>query len=383
VPGPGRLVLRLPGGLRIGVGPKPSEPLRTVQRPIINGATKYAQGEVRKALDSLGLAPGDLVLVACSGGADSLALAAVAQRAAHNIGKTTRKRGFAIRVGAVIIDHQLQPGSAQVAQQAAQQCQKLGLNPVRVVKVEVPSQGAGGLEAAARSARYQALEQTAIELGAEAVLLGHTLDDQAEQVLLGLARGSGAKSLGGMPDQRGLFLRPFLHIRRSTTEFLCDWHGLRPWRDPTNAKPVHLRNRVRLQAMPVLEEVLGPGVPEALARTAEQLKEDAEALDYYATQLFVEASQGVSTVAATQLLNRPGGHQVSLDVEVLLTAPVAVRRRALRKAAITAGAPASAMSRTQVLTLDALVANWHGQSAHTLPGSVVASRKCGRLWFAK
>jgi len=333
-------------------------------------AAKQALGGVRKCLDSLSLQPDDLVLVACSGGADSLALAAVAKTVAHYVGKTTRKKGFAIRVGAVIVDHQLQAGSAAAAAQAEAQCRILGLDPIAVVAAKPHAEG--GPEAGARTARYQAIEQVAERLGAKAVLLGHTLDDQAEQVLLGLARGSGLRSLAGMPYQRRLYLRPFLQVKRNTTEALCQWYGLEPWHDPTNQQPIYLRNRIRLTALPALTEAIGPGVPEALARTAEQLAEDADALDFYAKQLLVAAGDRSSA----------GGEVQGLDVEVLLGAPTAVRRRALRLAAIQAGAPASDVNRTQVLAIDALVANWHGQSAHTLPGSIIVRRDCGRLWFA-
>jgi len=385
-----------------------------------NAAARRALGDIRKALDELGLQPNDLVLVAVSGGADSLALAAETKRAAHRVGESTRKKGFGIRVGAVIIDHQMQFGSDDAATEAAAQCRTIGLDPVLVLKVEVGYQG--GREAAARAARYAALEQAAADLGAKAVLLGHTLDDQAEQVLLGLARGSGARSLGGMPQQRtmsqhqGVFARPFLNVPRSTTEFLCEWHRLTPWQDPTNQQPIYLRNRIRNQVMPELKAAIGPGVPEALARTAEQLAEDADALDYYAEQLLASAARLDSAifghcVPLPQNDDNSSGapaHKskgsvplpkdgdcpichparesqgpVALRVESLLEAPVAVRRRALRLAAINAGAPASDVNRTQVLAIDALVANWHGQSAHKLPGNIQVSRQYGMLVFEK
>jgi len=407
-----------------------------VERGRFSGAVNQAFREVRDALTGLGLEPGDLVLVACSGGADSLALAIAAQHCAHQIGRTVRQRGIEIRVGAVIVDHQMQPGSGEVAERAAEQCRYLGLDPVIIVPVEVGK--AGGPEAAARTARYAALERTAAELGAKAVLLGHTLDDQAESVLLGLARGSGARSLSGIPAQRGVFIRPFLNVRRSTTEAICDLFHQKPWHDPTNAQPVHLRNRIRINAMPALAEAIGPGVPEALARTAAQLAENAEALDFYASELLQRATAPLgdsATASHTLLAQNDGGgspllgsaalpqegsaqkdsnrfpahdvpyprhaariastsrlparsdaesqdlYRVKLDIETLMAAPAAVRRRALRLAAIQAGAPASEVNRAQVLAIDALVANWHGQSGHNLPGGVKVSRHCGRLLF--
>ena len=169
------------------------------------------------------LAPGDLVLVACSGGADSLALAAATAFVASRDG---------LRAGAVVVDHGLQDGSAPVAAVAAQQCRALGLEPVEVRRARV--QGPGGLEAAARHARYAVLDDVAHQAGAAAVLLGHTLDDQAESVILGLARGSGARSLAGMAAVRGTYRRPFLSLRRSDTEDVCTANGLTWWTDPTN-----------------------------------------------------------------------------------------------------------------------------------------------------
>lgn len=375
-----------------------------------SGAVHVALRGVRDALARLELAPGDLVLVACSGGADSLALAAATILAASQVGKSTRRNGFAIKVGAIIVNHQLQPGSMAAAAKAAEQCQHLGLDPVQIVTVEVGSQG--GLEAAARDARYQALNQAADALNAQAILLGHTLDDQAESVLLGLARGSGARSLSGISPHRGRYVRPFLSVRRETTEEICRAFDLEPWHDPTNAQPIAKRNRVRLAAMPILEQVLGPGVQAALARTANQLRDDADALDIYAKQLL---EQSIAAPAIRLRGDEPGvaaprtlvdlepeieagdvnqlrdvatsgecfGEDFSLNVEVLLGAPRAVRHRTLRLAALQAGASASNVTQTQVQALDALVANWRGQAAHTLPGGVKVHRDCGRLWFTK
>jgi len=302
------------------------------------------------------LPPGALVLVACSGGPDSLALAAgaafVAQRSA--------RAGTGWRARAVVVDHGLQPGSDQVADEAAAACRALGLD-AEVVRVDVAGRG----EAGARSARYAALERVVDERGAAAVLLGHTLDDQAETVLLGLARGSGARALSGMPAVRGPFRRPLLGLRRADTEAACRELGLRPWHDPTNDhehRDAALRSRVRGEALPTLERVLGPGVAEALARTAAQLREDADVLDALAADLLAAART-----------------DEGLDVDVLGRAPAALRTRALRAAAIAAGSPAGALHRVHVQAVDALVTAWHGQGAVALPGAVAARRACGRL----
>ncbi|WP_029291463.1 tRNA lysidine(34) synthetase TilS [Cellulomonas sp. HZM] len=294
-----------------------------------------------------------LVLVACSGGQDSLALAAAAAFVA-------RGKGARLRAGAVVVDHGLLDGSADVAEQVARTCRGLGLDPVLVVPVLVD--GPGGPEAAARDARYAALEDAVRRTGAAVVLVGHTLDDQAETVLLGLARGSGARSLAGMPAVRGVVRRPLLGLRRTDTAAACAAEGLEPWHDPTNAGAPGdpLRSRVRAEVLPVLDRVLGPGVPQALARTAEQLAEDAAALDDLAARLLAD------------LGDEPG-------CTALAAAPTAVRRRALRSFAVRAGAPAGSLHRVHVLALDALVTDWRGQGPVALPGGLAARRACGRL----
>ena len=225
------------------------------------------------------------LLVACSGGADSLALAA----AARVVGA---RRGLSVR--AVVVDHGLQPGSdevaARVVSQLAQGVADVSMTAIRpqlapmevaVVAVRVEAVGEG-VEAAARRARYRALESAA--RGDELILLGHTLDDQAETVLLGLARGSGTRSLAGMPARRGPFVRPLLGLRRATTRAACADFGLEPWEDPHNEAPGFARARVRHRVLPVLEAELGPGIAEALARTAALARADADLLDELAAQ---------------------------------------------------------------------------------------------------
>src|SRR5208282_2881601 len=198
-----------------------------------------------------------------------------------------------LRVGGVTVDHGLQPGSAERAAAVAALLGQFGLDPVRNVAVTVapPGSGAGsgaGPEAAARTARYAALDAAVAEYGAAAVLLGHTLDDQAETVLLGLSRGSGGRSLAGMPACRGPYRRPLLAVRRTATRAACAELGLEPWQDPHNSDFRFARARVRHQALPALEAALGPGVAEALARTASQLRTDAAYLDDLA---FAESGQ--------------------------------------------------------------------------------------------
>jgi tRNA(Ile)-lysidine synthase len=298
------------------------------------------------------LAPDALVFAACSGGADSLALAAALAFVAPRAG---------LRAGGVTVDHGLQEGSAGRAATVASVLSGLGLDPVRSVAVTVEAERSGGPEAAARTARYAALSRVGAEDGAAAVLLGHTLDDQAETVLLGLARGSGGRSLAGMPPCRGVFRRPLLSLRRTVTTAACAAAGFDPWKDPHNADRRFARVRVRLDALPALEAALGPGVAEALARTAGQLRADAEVLE----NISAERTRDDSPLSASSLAELPG----------------AVRTRMLRSAALEAGCPAGALTAGHVARLEELVTDWHGQRWIDLPGGVRASRRAGQLCF--
>jgi tRNA(Ile)-lysidine synthase len=288
------------------------------------------------------LPAGSTVYAAVSGGADSLALAA----ALAYVGPRLR-----LVTGAVTVDHALQSGSAQVAAAVAATCRELGLSAAVIRRVEVGT--AGGPEAAARAARYAALET----VDADVVLLGHTLDDQAETVLMRLARGSGARSLAGMAARAGRYRRPFLEVRRADTAAACATLGLTPWADPHNDDRRFARVRVRHDVLPALEAALGPGVIEALARSADLLRDDADALDEWAAKAAVDG----------------------LDVDALLGMPSAVRTRVLRRAAVQAGAPPGQLAARHVAAMDRLVVAWHGQGPVHLPGGLVAERRCGRL----
>lgn len=293
-----------------------------------------------------------LVLVACSGGPDSLALAFAAAQEAAASGR---------RLGAVIVDHGLQADSAAVAERAAQSCRAAGLDPVDVLRVTVD--GGGGPENAARDARRAAITQLAQRIDAAAVLLAHTRDDQAETVLLRLARGSGARTLSGMASVEGLWRRPLLDLPR---EVVHDSLGEMPvWLDPHNADRAYARTRVRLDALPALVDSLGPDVVDGLARSAALLRDDADALDVLAD----EAWQGA----------RLDADGVELDVAALAGLMRAVRTRVLRRAAITAGASPAALTRAHTLALEGLISAWHGQGPLDLPGPVRASREYGRL----
>jgi tRNA(Ile)-lysidine synthase len=295
-----------------------------------------------------------LVLVALSGGPDSLALAVA-------LGFEQGKCG--VRAGAVIVDHGIQAGSAEVAERAAEQAREAGLNPVVVRRVSVVDTGSGP-EADARTARYAAFAEVARETHATAVLIGHTLDDQAETVLLGLARGSGARSLAGMrvisrtvsqassPDLT--FVRPLLDLRRdAVAQSLAD-QGIEPWHDPQNADPAFSRVRVRASVLPLLETELGPGVSEALARTAAQLTDDADYLDALAAET-VESSV---TNAGT------------LSTEILAPLHPAIRIRCLR-IWLARELDLTQLSAAHLAAVDELVTHWRGQDAVHLPGGMV------------
>jgi tRNA(Ile)-lysidine synthase len=318
-------------------------------------AVAEVRSSVRRCLGEFAL--GDLVLAACSGGADSLALAAALAHEAPRGG---------LRAGGVTVDHGLQPGSADRAAEVARVLTELGLHPVERMTVSVNTgAGSGGPEAAARDARYQALAEAVRRTGAKAVFLAHSRDDQAENVLLGLARGSGARSLAGMPPSRGPYRRPLLLVSRATLRAACAALGLRPWDDPHNADPAYARARVRHQALPALEAALGPGVAAALARSASQFRDDAEVLD---------------DLAANQAeLARDGDGAWRADL--LTGLPAAIRTRVLRRAAIAAGCPPGALTARHVEALDSMLISWHGQRWTDLPGGVRGTRHCGKLLF--
>ena len=297
------------------------------------------------------VAAGEPLTVACSGGADSLALAAAVAFEAPRLG---------LPAGAVTVDHGLQAGSAARAERVGGQLRGLGLDPVRVVTVRVPGAGqppagSGGPEGRARTARYDALTREQAERGGW-VLLGHTLDDQAETVLLGLARGSGPRSLAGMRPARRPWLRPLLDVRRGSTRAACSAAGLTWWDDPHNDDPTYTRVRLRHEVLPLLEDVLHGGVAAALARTAALVREDCAALDELAAALAPEPT-GVA------------------EITVLADEHPALRRRALRRWLSDVGG----LTFVHLVAVDALVGDWRGQGPVALPNGWQVARRDGRL----
>jgi tRNA(Ile)-lysidine synthetase-like protein len=320
-----------------------------------------------------------LVLVACSGGADSLSRAAAL---AHEAGRA----GAA--AGGIVVDHGLQDGSAGRARTVGAALTELGLTPVETVHVQV-LRGSAGPEGSARQARYAALDRAAARHRAAAVLLGHTLDDQAETVLLGLARGSGARSLAGMPARSGLYRRPLLRLPRALVRAAVP-AGLDPWEDPHNMDPAYARSRVRHQVLPILEKELGPGITAALARTGELLRADADVLDMMADQaLRAAALPAAPEPSAAELsAGHPPPSEVAApasssryDIGHLGGVPQAVRWRALREAAVVAGCAPTDLTAAHIEAIDTLIMAWRGQKGVDLPGSVRAKRHGGVLAF--
>ncbi|MCX6447902.1 MAG: tRNA lysidine(34) synthetase TilS [Actinobacteria bacterium] len=303
---------------------------------------------VRPFLENL--TAGDSAIVAVSGGADSLALAYALIKEAPNL---------AITLIAVTVDHQLQSGSADQAKKVQEQLKAMGYQEVIIEKVSVVEKS--GIEADARTARYSALDAIAHAYGASQVFLGHTRDDQAETVLLGLARGSGTRSLSGMATVNGKYARPFLQLTRLQTVAACAEAEITAWNDPHNVNEQFSRVRVRNKVMPVMEEEIGPGIAAALARSAAILRDDADALD--------EMAQAV--ISRVDLSD--------LDCAALAELPRAIRSRVLRAAIYAAGAPSGSVSADHLSGVEALVTSWRGQGEVSLPGGVKVARISGRL----
>jgi len=293
---------------------------------------------------------GDLVLVAVSGGADSLALAYALLK---------ESQPLAITAVAVTIDHQLQENSAAQAEKVLSQLKEFGYEKVFIEKVVVDIKS--GIEAGARDARYQALTTVAEKEQAQKIFLGHTRDDQAETVLLGLARGSGTRSLSGMAVENGKYVRPLLALTRAQTVAACEEIGVVFWNDPHNMNKDFSRVRVRNEVLPVMEEKIGPGISAALARSASLLRDDADALD------------AIADVEISQL------NLADLDCQRLGELPRAIRTRIIRAALYGAGAPSGSITWDHVAAVEALITHWHGQGALSLPGGVKVERISGRL----
>lgn len=345
------------------VGANPRGPLRACSLAVRACLTSF--------IDEAGAPPA--LVVGLSGGADSLALALTTIDVAARAG---------IPVITVTVDHGLREGSAEEARRVADLAASLG---ARAVVETVTVDGPGGPEGAARDARRAALRAVGVREGAP-ILLGHTMDDQAETVLLRLARGSGPSSLRAIAplsrEADGVtWLRPLLTLRRSDTEGACAQAGLAPVHDPTNdvdgpwraadGSPLR-RSALRHEAIPALASALGVDPVPALARTAALCAEDDDALSDRARELTAAARVAAARVAAARVADDTdpgdGGGPVALAVASLRGAPRAVRTRALREGAQAAGI--RALSSTHVDAIDDLVVAWRGQGPIHLPGGL-------------
>ena len=304
--------------------------------------------EIRKAVKPWIADSSQTILFGCSGGADSMALALALFLEANQT-----------KVIPVVVDHGLQDGSAQITSQTISKLKEIGYTQVETAVAQVKI--TDGLEASARRARYQIFNQFIDTYRPKYFLLAHTLNDQAETVLLGLARGSGARSLSGMAVENNIYVRPLLKISRQTTVAACHEGGIEIWSDPHNDDLKFARVRVRKNALPNLEENLGPGITEALVRSADLLRDDADALDSFALEYF----------AQTDPLN--------LSVNELERLPRAIRTRVLRLAIYQAGAPVGSLSAEHINGAEALISDWHGQKELSLPGDVKLLRNSGRI----
>ena len=320
--------------------------------------------------------------MACSGGADSLALLAA------TIFETRRSD---LRVIGAVVDHGLQDGSADHTRRVVGQMAALGADETASIRVHVDV-AEGGVEAGAREARYAALGQLAEHFGAARVLLGHTRDDQAETVLLGLARGSGGRSLAGMrqafTDDGVEFARPLLDITREQTEAACRAEGIEFWVDPHNSDPRFLRARVRRHVLPVLEQELGPGVAATLARTAEQLRPDMEFLDAFASRVYAEArGSALPPGPAGPDAGPDAGLDAGLGVRVAVATVEphgpAITGRVARLAALDAGCPSSELFAVHIAAVAELMTGSGRGRQIQLPGHVTAYRDGADLAFRR
>lgn len=290
------------------------------------------------------------ILLGVSGGADSMALA---------YATLDEARAADIELVAIIVDHQLQSGSDQVAAKTRDDLIRIGFQRVEIMTVNVEI--VDGMEASARRARYGAFESAIAKYRPDYFFLAHTKNDQAESVLLGLARGSGTRSLSGMAEVNGIYVRPLLGISRELTELACLENKITAWEDPQNSDQDYARVRVRSQILPTMEANLGPGIVDALARSAKILREDADALDFLAEQFLAE------------------GDPSNLSISELAALPKAIRIRVLRLAIIAVGAPLGSLTAQHLDPIEALITNWHGQGEIALPGGVKVARISGRL----
>lgn len=263
--------------------------------------------------------PGATVLVAVSGGPDSTCLL-------HAL--VDLRRLLKIRLEVFHFDHRLRPDSAEDAAYVRRTSERLGL-PFRSAEAATSPEAGESVEDWARRARYGALALAMREAGASRGATGHTLDDQAETVLLALLRGGGLDAVAGIAPVQGNVVRPLLDVTREEVEAFCRARRLRPRLDPTNRDTRLLRNAIRLKIIPALERAAGREVRATLARSARVLRRDADLLRRLATEAVVELVEEI-----------PGG--VRLPAAALASLPVAIGGRVGRAAVYRCGVTPSA-----------------------------------------
>lgn len=342
----------------------------------LHPALAQGRSALRALIARAKLPPGTPLIVAVSGGSDSMALAHIARFVAN-------KDGY--RIVCVTVDHGVREGSANEAALVARWLRDEGIEDVRTIRVQIDKDG--GPEAGARNARYSTLESVAIETGG-VVLLGHTQDDQAETLLLGLSRGSGPRSLAGMAPlaqlptstRDTLALRPLLHIRRRDLRAALRSENVAWVDDPTNepdgewrakdGKPL-TRNAIRHTALPALREAVGDGVTRALADTADLLRRDNDALDMIAGQELERMKNEGSYVETTdtEKVARVGETVIVVQRESLLRLHPALSTRILRLCALKCGARAGELSRTHIDSMEKITRGQHGHRYADIPGA--------------
>lgn len=331
------------------------------RRPTLDPASGAVRNAVRSGLaearsvesDTAGpgsdAAPG--VIVAVSGGADSMALLHAAA--------FLHRRGE-VRARAVTVDHGLQTGSAEVARRVVAAAESWSV-PAAIRTVTVTA-GEEGLEAAARDARYAALDDARVTAGADWILTAHTRSDQAETVLLGLLRGSGTRSLAGMSPRTGRVLRPLLALDRAQTESSCSAQGIEVWHDPMNDDTSFARVRAR-RLLAGLESDLGQPIIANLARTADLCRADADFLD-----------------ARAQETEAPFLGIASVPVDSLTALDDAVLGRVVRDWVLSLGVPAQNLGAARVAELMTLIRS-RRRGRLSLPGDTEVVIDKGRVVF--
>ena len=261
-------------------------------------------------------APGDLVLVWVSGGADSICLLETLVRV---------RRLFRIRLAVFHLDHALRATSADDAAYVRRRAAGHGLDCRVATPANRPRPGVS-IEQWAREERRSAAFALADEIGADRHALGHTMDDRAETVLLALVRGWGLDGVAGIEPAAGDLVRPQLDVRRAETEAACRALGLRPRIDASNADTSLLRNALRHDALPALARATDRDVVPTIARTAELVRADAALLDALAT-------------AQTSTIVTLGSGGATFDALALTALATPIAARVVRRALADAGAP--------------------------------------------